>query len=532
MDWFDTGKDLFNKKKKWLETSGDMTSASINPEEKAGWMGEQQKKIEQQQQALRPKTGMEGTLAGRPYIQEPAVPATPSPAPVPQNNEPVYDWTGHPVSEEERQRILSARARERAENSGDINGVLDDLKKLRQQRQQDIPNRMAFRFDSDIPEAKPVKPQPSVFEGAAGVSVPEDESMMPAFRHMGEAIMKALGNESAVSGYGRAPVGMTDQSYQSATDALADNITQNLGNNSAVSGYGRAPAGHTDLSYQSATDAAAKNITDNLGDTSAVSGFGRAPLAQPDQSYGPAIGDVSNNLGLESAVTGKGRQVVGAPNMSYWGNWDDDRHREMPLDFTSKGVQQGMKDLQILFYSGASLAGEHLFNLVGGDDTSLRRVQGILDRHQKERQSMGRLNTDRVLVDGDPEKTMENVTQYLFQELGNQTVKLPAYYVAAHLNTFAQLFGVSSAVLSSQLYADFRERTGDGHAAESVMYGVPLGLMSAALLPFRNASSFPNAKTLKDYVQSMVVGVAVHKAQKDGRKKVVDGYPKKPDTGY
>lgn len=95
-----------------------------------------------------------------------------------------------------------------------------------------------------------------------------------------------------------------------------------------------------------------------------------------DSSYDPAIGDVSKNFGLDSAVTGRGRQVIGAPNMSYWGNLEDEKLREIPLDFMQKGVQQGMKDMQILFYSGASLAGEHLFDIVGGDDTSLRRVPG------------------------------------------------------------------------------------------------------------------------------------------------------------
>lgn len=68
--------------------------------------------------------------------------------------------------------------------------------------------------------------------------------------------------------------------------------------------------------------------------------------------------------------------------------------------------------------------------------------------------------------------------------------------------------------------------------AESVMYGIPLGLMSAALLPFRDSGVFRSAKEVKDYVQSMVVGAAVHKARKDGRRMVVDAYPKKPDIGY
>ena len=51
-----------------------------------------------------------------------------------------------------------------------------------------------------------------------------------------------------------------------------------------------------------------------------------------------------------------------------------------------------------------------------------------------------------------------------------------------------------------------------------------LGLMSAALLPFRDSGVFQSAKEVRDYVQSMVVGAAVHKAQDDGRKKIVDGF--------
>ena len=485
MDWFDTGKDLFNKGKRWLETAGDMTSASINPQEKTGWIDEQQKRIEQEQKNFRPQTGLTGIRQNSRQSRSQPDPVTPSAAPVPADNDPIYDWTGHPVSEEERQRILVQKAQERASNSDDMNDMLDRMKLLREERNS--PNKMAFRFDSDVPGNNPRTEQKSAFEQAAETAIPQDDSMMPVFRHLGEAIMKALGDESAVSGYGRAPVG------------------------------------HSDMSYKSATDAAAKNITDNLGDTSAVSGYGRAPVGFTDQSYDPAIGDVSKNFGLESAVTGKGRQVIGHPNMSYRGNWDDGEIRKMPLDFTSKGVQQGAKDLQILFYSGASLAGEHLFNLVGGDDTSLRRVQGILDRHQQELKGMNRMTSDQIYIEGAPEKTMENVTRYLYQELGNRTVKLPAYFVAAHLNTFAQLFGVSSAILSTQLYSDFREKTGDGHAAESVMYGIPLGLMSAALLPFRDSGVFRSAKEVKDYVQSMVVGAAVHKARKDGRRMVVDG---------
>lgn len=94
----------------------------------------------------------EGSKQAAPFAQTPQSDAVPDTSTTP-DNEPVYDWTGHPVSEEERQRILSNRARERAENPDDINGVLDDLKKLRQER--NAPNQKAFRFDSDVPETRP-----------------------------------------------------------------------------------------------------------------------------------------------------------------------------------------------------------------------------------------------------------------------------------------------------------------------------------------------------------------------------------------
>lgn len=529
MDWFDEGKKWLNEGKRWLGTAGDMNSASNNPEEKVGWMDQQQEKIDRQPKPVQiqpaiPKIPKTGNTYGQDQEQ-----ATQTPEP--ENNDPVTDWTGHPVSEEERQRILAQKAEERANNSDDMNDMLDRLKKMRENR--NVPNKKAFRFDSDISDNNEPRPESSAFGQAAETSVPQDESMAPAFRWIGDNITKALGSDSAVSGYGRAPVGEPDQSYAPLLRSAAKNITDNLGGNSAVSGYGRAPVGSLDLSYKPLTDAAAKNIEDNLGDKSAVSGYGRAPAGTPDMSYKPvtdAITDrISHDFGLDSDVTGKGRQVIGAPNLSYWQNWDDEESRNMPFDMASDGAKQAWKDAEIMLYSGAALAGEHVYNLVGGDDTSIKRVQGILDYHQEELKNMKRMTMDDVYIEGDPERTMQNLTRYFYQELGNQTIKLPIYYVAAHLDTFATLFGVSSSVLSAQLYGDFREKTGDGHPVESIMYGVPLGLMSAALLPFRDKLPFKSAKEMKDYVHSFVVGAAVHRAQQEGKKKIVDMYKDKND---
>ena len=528
MDWFDEGKKWLNEGKKWLGTAGDMNSASNNPEEKVGWMDQQQKKIDQQPKTVQvqpalPKIPRTGNAHGQ--NPEPATQTL-----EPDKNEPLTDWTGHPVSEEERQRILAQKTKARANNSDDVNDMLDRLKQLRENR--NVPNQKAFRFDSDISDNNEPRPESSAFEQGAETSVPQDESMAPAYKSFGESVMKALGFDSAVSGHGRAPAGEQDQSYSPLLRLLGKNISDNLGNNSAVSGYGRAPVGSSDMSYKSATDAAAKNIEDNLGDKSAVSGYGLTPAGTPDMSYKPvtdAITDsISHDFGLDSDVTGKGRQVIGAPNLSYWQNWGDEESRNMPFDMASDGAKQAWKDAEIMLYSGAALAGEHVYNLVGGDDTSIKRVQGILDYHQEELKNMKRMTTDDIYIDGDPERTMQNLTRYVYQELGNQTIKLPIYYVAAHLDTFATLFGVSSSVLSAQLYGDFREKTGDGHPVESIMYGVPLGLMSAALLPFRDKIPFQSAKEMKDYVQSFVVGAAVHRAQQDGKRKIVDMYGKKP----
>ena len=308
---------------------------------------------------------------------------------------------------------------------------------------------------------------------------------------------------------------------------MAQAANRGLGLDSKVHGNdSKRIAGQSDQSYKNATDAAAKNMTDNLGENSAVSGYGRAPAGQPDLSYGPAIGDVTENFGSKSAVTGEGKYVVGAPNMSYW-NWEKDESLNKPFDMTSDGAKLGWKDVQIMFDSGASLYGGHLYNLVGGDDTTLQRVQRLLDQHQKERQSMPDLKIENVYVEGDPEATMQNVTRYLYQELGNQTVKLPAYYIARHLNSFAMAFGVSSAIISSQLYSDFRKETGDGHPLESVMYGIPLGLMSALLLPFKDSGTFKSTKEVKDYIKSFIFGAMVHRVQKEERQKIVDGYKNK-----
>ena len=294
------------------------------------------------------------------------------------------------------------------------------------------------------------------------------------------------------------------------------------------------PPGHPDLSYGSFGETVAGAAQSGLGEASAIHGNGnkRPPVGHSDESYGPLIGDVSENLGPNSAVTGHGRETISAPNQSYWVNWEDEQGRQIPFDLAARGVRQGIEDAKALFYSGAALAGDLVYQLVGGDPKALRQIQALVDQHRKEKANRPRLSIDQLYVEDDPEKTMQNVTQYLYQELGNQLVNVPAYIVLGQLKTFAELTGVSTGVLSAQLYGDIREKTGEGKPMESVMYAVPLGLMSALLMPFRQAGAFKGAQDVRNYVGGLLVGFGVHQAQQEQEKMIVERQSKKPRRDY
>ncbi|ARQ78527.1 hypothetical protein BRW84_07850 [Oxalobacter formigenes OXCC13] len=84
--------------------------------------------------------------------------------------------------------------------------------------------------------------------------------------------------------------------------------------------------------------------------------------------------------------------------------------------------------------------------------------------------------------------------------------------------------GVSTAVMTAQLHADFRKETGESHVGESVMYAVPLGLLSGMLWPIRDAIKFKGPKEAMDYAASMVSSVAVHKVRDVSKDMAVNKY--------
>lgn len=173
-------------------------------------------------------------------------------------------------------------------------------------------------------------------------------------------------------------------------------------------------------------------------------------------------------------------------------------------------MKQASNDFKTLFLSGAVVAGESLEELIGGDPTALQKTKDLLDRHLLEVQKNKPLKMTEIYIEGDPEKTMQNITRYLYQELGDQMIRVPAYVIAGKLKTMAEMTGASMAYMTSKIHADIRKATGESRIGESVMYAIPLSLMSAMNWPLKDAIRFKGAKETMDYVASMLSSAAVH----------------------
>ena len=211
-----------------------------------------------------------------------------------------------------------------------------------------------------------------------------------------------------------------DQSMGRAYDYLNDNAIAPMEGNES---WKKNPVGHPDSSYAEAERQAGKAVTGYvnkaMGSDSKIQGEDKNRIVgHPDESYGNAIGSVSENMGMNSTVTGKGREVVGHPNMSYWSNWNTEESRKIPWKMVTDGAKQAVEDTQIMFLSGAVVLGEVVHSITGGDPTSIRKTQALLDAHQAEMKKLDPMTVDKIYVEGNPEATMQNVTRYMYQETG------------------------------------------------------------------------------------------------------------------
>lgn len=170
--------------------------------------------------------------------------------------------------------------------------------------------------------------------------------------------------------------------------------------------------------------------------------------------------------------------------------------------------------------------------MTGGDPKALRAVQGTLKQYRKQVDELQPMKLDQVYVEGDPERTMQNVTDYFYQTLGDQMVKVPMSVLMGKADSIAAITGMSSAAVASNIHAGLLEKTGEAHAAESVMYGIPLGMLSLLNIPFQPPASIRSPADLMGWVQSVVTEYGVGKAQEKGAEFVIDELGNKKNKKY
>ena len=181
-------------------------------------------------------------------------------------------------------------------------------------------------------------------------------------------------------------------------------------------------------------------------------------------------------------------------------------------------------EAQTAFYCFASLAGELVYSVTGGDPKALRDVQSTLRQYKKELDAMEPMTLDRIIDSEHPERTLQNVTDYLYQNLGNQLVKIPATLLLGKVDNLATLTGMSVADVTAKLHGEMQTKTGEAHLGDSLMYGVPLGLLSLLNIPFQPPSSVRSPEELKSWLTSLVADFGVGELQNEGVRRTVENF--------
>ena len=322
---------------------------------------------------------------------------------------------------------------------------------------------------------------------AASVNVPQDQSMTPLYRALLGIYGSVFGPDKAVTGYGRSYPSHPDESYGEAE--------------------------------RQAGKAAVQYVNKGLGPKSPVHGKdGTRPVGEADQSTGKLVPAIFQNLNHDAIA--KAQEDIGVSQ----GFRFDPKHGSREAYSFEKGIDKAVLDGKIAFHSFASLTGELVYSVTGGDPKALRAVQGTLKEYKRQMDELQPMKLDQVYVEGDPERTMQNVTDYFYQTLGDQMVKVPFSVLMGKADSIAAITGMSAATVASNIHAGLLDKTGEAHAAESVMYGVPLGMLSLLNIPFKPPASIKSPADLMGWVQSVVTDYGVGKAKEKGTKAVVRKY--------
>ncbi len=328
---------------------------------------------------------------------------------------------------------------------------------------------------------------------AASVNVPQDQSAMPAYRRIGQILV----------------------------DAISDAFKSDK----AVTGYGRDTVGHSDLSSGSFYEVGKNNMNPNrgLGKDSTVHGKDGSRIAgTPDQSNPLLVTGFQN---MDHRTFGKAQEMI---NEAQGFKYDREYGSQESYAFV-KGMKMVPLEAKIGLYSLASLGGELLYSIIGGDPKGMRQAQQQLKTYQQQLDAMEPMKLDRIVDPDHPENTSRNLTLYLYQNLGNQLVKLPASVLLGKVDSIATLTGISAATMTAKIHADLQRKTGDPHAVESLMYGVPLGMMTLLNIPFKVPSSVKSPEDIKKWVTSIGADFAMGEIKDSAADNITKDYEDQND---
>ena len=77
------------------------------------------------------------------------------------------------------------------------------------------------------------------------------------------------------------------------------------------------------------------------------------------------------------------------------------------------------------------------------------------------------------------------------------------------VDSLATLTGMSAASVSANLHAKLLDKTGQAHVGESLMYGIPLGMLSLLNIPFQPPAQVRSPEELKRWVTSVLTDFGV-----------------------
>ena len=375
----------------------------------------------------------------------------------------------------------------------DINPQTNGYRTLEYRPERDGVPSIQNAFQYGNAPVKVVKADNNFLSQIMSVNVPQDQSAMPAYRRIGQILVDAI------------------------NDAFKSD--------KAVTGYGRSTVGQSDLSSGSFYEVGRKNMNPNsgLGKDSTVHGNDGSRIAgTPDQSNPLLVTGFQN---MDHRNFGKAQEMI---NEAQGFKYNPEYGSEESYAFV-KGMKMVPLEAKIGLYSLASLGGELLYSIVGGDPTGMRQAQQKLKNYQQQLDAMQPMKLDRIYDPNHPEKTMQNLTRYLYQNLGNQLVKLPASVLLGKVDSIATLTGMSAATMTAKIHADLQRKTGDPHAVESLMYGVPLGMMSLLNIPFKVPSSVKSPEDVKKWVTSIVADFAVGEVKDSAADNIIKDYEDQND---